>query len=70
MADRIQQARTLRQAATDAERLLWRRLRERLPHVKFRRQHPVGPFILDFYCHEQRLAIEVDGSQHFLPKKY
>ena len=68
MTDRIQRARILRQTATDAERRLWRRLREDLPQLKFRRQHPIGPLILEFYCHELRLAIEIDGSQHLLPE--
>ncbi|HUW59959.1 MAG TPA: endonuclease domain-containing protein [Candidatus Bathyarchaeia archaeon] len=49
----------------DAEKLLWRLLRNRqLGGAKFRRQHAVGPYILDFYCHEARLAIELDGGQH------
>jgi very-short-patch-repair endonuclease len=50
---------------TDAELLLWRRLRRRqVEGQKFRRQHAVGPYVLDFFCHERGLAIEVDGSQH------
>ena len=69
MPDRIQQARSLRQATTDAERLLWRRLRERFVDVKFRRQHPVGPYIVDFFSYDQKLAIELDGGQHFLPRE-
>ena len=45
---------------------MWQALRNRqIANAKFRRQHPVDPFILDFYCHEHRLAIEVDGGQHF-----
>ena len=52
--------------ATEAERLLWRLLRGRqFAGVKFRRQHPVGPYILDFYSAERRLAVELDGGQHF-----
>jgi very-short-patch-repair endonuclease len=48
-----------------SERLLWSALRNRgLAGRKFRRQHPVGRFILDFYCHEERLAVEVDGPVH------
>ncbi len=51
---------------TDAERLLWSYLRGRqVAGAKFRRQHPAGPFILDFYCPEFRLAVELDGSQHY-----
>jgi len=57
--------RKLRQNATEAENLMWSILRNRAFHdAKFRRQHPVGGFILDFYCHEAKLAIELDGSQH------
>jgi Uncharacterized protein conserved in bacteria len=58
--------RELRRAATDAEQVLWRLLRRRqFAGVKFRRQRPVGRYILDFYCAERRLAVELDGSQHF-----
>ena len=58
-------ARQLRKEMTDAERLLWRELRdpERFP-AKFRRQSPIGHYIVDFVCLEKRLVIEVDGSQH------
>ncbi len=50
---------------SDAERRLWSALRaHRLEGYKFRRQHPVGPFILDFACVEHLLAIEADGGQH------
>jgi primosomal protein N' (replication factor Y) len=50
---------------TDAERALWRLLRSRsLAGAKFRRQHPVPPFILDFACPAARLVVEVDGGQH------
>ena len=45
---------------------MWQALRNRqIAKAKFRRQHPVDPYILDFYCHEHQLAIEVDGSQHY-----
>jgi very-short-patch-repair endonuclease len=58
--------RDLRRDSTDAERLLWKRLRDRrLLGFKFRRQYPCGPFILDFFCPEKRVAIELDGGQHF-----
>ena len=58
--------RSLRQTATDAERVLWRLLRgEGFASWKFRRQHRFGPFVLDFYCAAMQLAIEVDGGQHF-----
>ena len=50
---------------TDAERKLWFHLRSgRLGGFKFRRQHPVPPYIVDFYCHDALLAVELDGSQH------
>ena len=59
-------ARSLRSNATSAERLMWRLLRNRqLGGFKFRRQHPLGPYVLDFYCAEARLAIEIDGGQHW-----
>jgi very-short-patch-repair endonuclease len=58
--------RKLRRDETDAERLLWRHLRNRgVGGAKFRRQQALGPYILDFYCHEHRLVIEVDGGQHY-----
>jgi very-short-patch-repair endonuclease len=61
----LERCRAFRRNGTDSERLLWRLLRARqLAGAKFRRQHQFGPYILDFYCHEARLAIEVDGSQH------
>lgn len=58
-------ARALRRDATSAEQQLWRLLRSRqFAGLKFRRQHPLGPFVLDFYCAKARLAIELDGGQH------
>jgi very-short-patch-repair endonuclease len=58
--------RQLRREQTDAEKLLWYSLRNRqLFGLKFRRQYPVGPYILDFYCYEHRLCIELDGGQHY-----
>jgi very-short-patch-repair endonuclease len=58
-------ARDLRNHPTDAERRLWFHLRRRqLDAYRFRRQAPLGPYILDFFCPEARLAIEVDGGQH------
>jgi very-short-patch-repair endonuclease len=57
--------RKLRSNMTDAEARLWRALRrDQLNGLHFRRQHPVGPFTLDFYCPSLRLAVEVDGGQH------
>ena len=58
-------ARALRKRMTDTERLLWRHLRNReLGGWKFRRQYPVGSFIVDFICVEKNVVIEVDGGQH------
>ncbi len=65
-----QAARDLRRDSTHSEGLLWEALRDRkLDGCKFRRQHPVGPFILDFYCADQGLAVEIDGAVHdFTPE--
>ncbi|HBD07993.1 MAG TPA: DNA (cytosine-5-)-methyltransferase [Syntrophobacteraceae bacterium] len=58
-------ARDLRRNQTDAEELVWYHLRgRRLAGFKFRRQYPIGPFIVDFVCHEGRLIVELDGGQH------
>jgi very-short-patch-repair endonuclease len=55
----------LRKNMTPTERILWKELRNRkIFKSKFRRQHPVGNFIVDFYCHEFKLVIEVDGEIH------
>jgi len=60
-----QNARQLRRDCTDAERRLWGMLRgRRLAGYRFRRQHPVGRFILDFACTKYRVAVEADGGQH------
>jgi adenine-specific DNA-methyltransferase len=65
MPESIARARQLRRNATDAERKLWSLLRDRrLGGIKFRRQHPRGPYTLDFYWAEAALVIEVDGGQH------
>ena len=58
-------ARYLRRAATDAERRMWSRLRDRrLFGLRFRRQQPCGPYIADFVCPEKKLIVEIDGGQH------
>ncbi len=58
-------AQSLRKRQTDAERKLWSKLRDRqLDGWKFKRQFPFGPYILDFYCFDANLVIELDGSQH------
>ena len=62
---KVRLARRLRRAATDAERLLWHHLRNRvLMGCKFRRQYPIGPYVVDFVCLEARLVLEADGGQH------
>jgi very-short-patch-repair endonuclease len=58
-------ARSLRKNQTPAEQLLWSKLRSHgVSGFKFRRQHPVDVYILDFYCHEVCLAVEIDGGHH------
>ena len=66
MADkRVNIARVLRKKQTDAEKLLWRHLRaKQLEGRKFRRQHPIGNYVVDFVCLEESLVVEVDGGQH------
>ena len=60
-----QRARELRSRATDAEQALWRRLRgKRMSGYRFRRQVPIGPYIVDFLCPSAKLIVEVDGGQH------
>ena len=58
-------ARLLRNNMTEAEKIVWDKLKNRkVFKARFRRQHPVGSFIVDFYCHEYKLAIEIDGEIH------
>ena len=58
-------ARQLRRNLTDAERRMWSALRDRrLSQYKFRRQHPMGPYIVDFACTKHAVVIEIDGGQH------
>ncbi len=64
-ADAKDKARALRAQMTDAETLMWQQLRgRRFQGFKFRRQRPLGPYILDFVCLEAGLVIEIDGGQH------
>lgn len=66
ISQRTERARTLRKQATEAEVHLWRHLRNRaVAEYKFRRQEPIGPYFVDFACRDARLAIEVDGGQHY-----
>jgi very-short-patch-repair endonuclease len=58
-------AKQLRQRSTPAEEALWKRLRDRkFLGLKFRRQVPIGPYVADFYCHERKLVLELDGEIH------
>lgn len=67
-ADLLEFARKLRQEQTDAEKWMWYVLRNRrLGGFKFRRQYPVGPYVLDFLCFDKKLAVELDGGQHNMP---
>jgi very-short-patch-repair endonuclease len=60
-------ARRLRANPTEAEKRLWRKLRmQQIRNARFRRQVPVGPFVVDFACIDRRLVIELDGGQHGL----
>ena len=61
----VSKARQLRKHSTGPERTLWKELRNRqFEGYKFRRQYPVGPYIADFVCREQRVIVELDGSHH------
>lgn len=63
--DAIARARRLRQLATTAERLFWELVRNRqFAGFKFRRQHPIGPYTVDFYCAALRVVVELDGAAH------
>jgi very-short-patch-repair endonuclease len=64
MEDLVTHARELCRNLTDAETLLWKELRRRILGAKFRRQVPIGSYIVDFACLQRRLVIEVDGGQH------
>ena len=61
----VEYARMLRKQMTDSECLLWERLKKKsLDGFRFRRQHPIGPYIADFFCNEAALVVEVDGGIH------
>ncbi len=67
--DQKARRRELRNRPTDAEHLLWYQLRGgQLDGRKFRRQHGIGPYIVDFYCPEEKLAVELDGDIHNEPE--
>ena len=68
--DMTARARSLRADMTDAESRLWHALRrDQLHGFSFRKQHPIGPYTVDFYCSRLRLAVEVDGGQHAEERK-
>ena len=64
-ASAVQRPKELRKEQTHAEKILWEHLRaRRFEDTKFRRQHPIGKYVIDFFCYEAKLAIELDGSVH------
>jgi very-short-patch-repair endonuclease len=65
--DHWEKSREMRKNPTRAERALWRAVRSSALKATFRRQHPIGPYIVDFVCLEARLVIEVDGGGHVEP---
>ena len=62
--------RELRKSQTKQEEILWRNIRNRKLGVKFKRQYSIGGYVLDFYCPEIKLVIELDGKQHFEKRKF
>lgn len=67
--DPVEFARRLRKTATSPEHYLWQLLRNRQRRgMKFRRQHPLGPYTADFYCTEAKLVVELDGTPHHTPE--
>jgi len=62
----FEKAKMLRNNVTPTEMILWGRLKEYYPVLKFRRQHPISFYIVDMYCHSKKLVIELDGSIHDL----
>ena len=66
-SDLKERSQTLRKEATKEENLLWYRFLRKYP-VRFRRQYIVGNYIVDFYCHQAKLVVELDGSGHYEPK--
>ncbi len=66
--ENLDRRKKLRNKATETERLLWKRICSRQLGYKFRRQHPIGPYIADFYCRDAHLVVELDGDSHFTPE--
>ena len=69
-ADLFAKADLLRKNLTQAESLLWKRLRNNQLGVRFKSQHPIDIFIADFYCHKLKLVIEIDGGMHLAQKEH
>src|SRR6187200_3119501 len=63
----FENAKQLRKNMTDAEKVLWAYLRTGVNGLRFRRQHPIGHYIADFFCHKAKLVVEIDGSIHTRP---
>ena len=57
-------AKKCRNNVTDTEMILWGKLKQEFPKLKFRRQHPISIYIADLYCHSEKMVIEIDGSIH------
>jgi len=60
----INRARMLRHNQTEAEKRLWTAIRRQALGHRFRRQHPIGPYVVDFVCLERKFVVEIDGGQH------
>ena len=70
-SETIEAARLLRESMTFYEKLLWERLKtKQICGLRFRRQHPIDFFIADFYCHQARLVVEIDGDIHYQKSEY
>lgn len=70
-ASTFEKARQLRNKMTPEEKILWEKLKgKQICNVRFRRQHPLNVFIVDFYCHEAKLVVELDGKIHLQQKEY
>ncbi len=69
--DTLEAARILRENMTNYEKLIWERLKgKQICGLRFRRQHPIDIFIVDFFCHEVRLVVEIDGEIHDQQEEY
>ncbi|MCX6302706.1 MAG: endonuclease domain-containing protein [Bacteroidia bacterium] len=69
--DTMEAARILRKNMTFHEKMLWEKLKlKQICGLRFRRQHPIDIFIADFYCHDARLVVEIDGEIHYQKKDY